>query len=80
MIKRLLFNRVDTKARRPAIGRQNNFTIDTTPDKAQPPLSIAHLAKTWAQVTLHPAIFQPVPVTARFAASQGWVCFHIIHK
>ena len=65
MVEGFLFNWINTKATGTAIAVQYNFAMFAAAHITQPPLSLTHLTKARAQVTLHPPIFQTVPIFGR---------------
>jgi len=62
MIERLLLYRIDTETAGAAIGEQFDLPIFGTANETQSTLALAQLARSWADIALHPAIVQRVPV------------------
>src|SRR5215470_6908036 len=62
MIERLLLYRIDTEAARAAIGEQFDLSAVGPANEAQSTLAITQLARSRADIALHPAIIQRVPV------------------
>jgi hypothetical protein len=62
MIERLLLYRIDTETARAAIGEQFDLSAFGPANEAQSTLAFAQLARSWADIALHPAIVQGVPV------------------
>ena len=77
MVQRLLLDRIEAKPRRPAIGCENDLVVLARPDKTKAPLALMQLAFARAEVALHAAISEPVPVAARDGSTHINV-FHIV--
>jgi hypothetical protein len=61
MVERLLLYGVNTESGSPAITGQNHTLFTGLADKAKAALARSQFTTTRTQVTLKPAIFQPMP-------------------
>jgi hypothetical protein len=62
MIERLLLDRIDTEAARAPIGEELDLSAFGPANEAQSTLALVQLARSRADIALHPAIVQRVPV------------------
>jgi hypothetical protein len=62
VVQRLLLDRIDAKAARPAVRRQDDLPVLALPDEAETALALVQAAKPRAEVALHPAVVETVPV------------------
>jgi hypothetical protein len=67
MIERLLFDRVDAKARRAPIGSEHHLIALPRAHEAQASLTFVQPATARTDVALDAAILQDVPIPPRFA-------------
>src|SRR5438105_2688706 len=65
MVERLLLDRVDAEAGRPAVGREDDLVVPAAAHEAQTALPFVQLAIAGAQVALDAPVFETVPVPAR---------------
>src|SRR6516225_6892119 len=62
MIERLLLNRIDAKARRTSIGRQDHLVALAHSHEAEAALPLMQFAVPRADVALDPSVVDPVPL------------------
>ena len=65
MVERFFFDRVDAKPAGSTIGKKHHLPARVASHKAQTPLALMQLAKTWANQTFDPAIFKLAPIAGR---------------
>ena len=61
MIQGFLFNGINTETTGATVGGELDLSVQTLTYKAQSPLPLPKLAKTWTQVTLNPVVFEFMP-------------------
>ena len=64
MGERLLLDRVDAEARGAAIGGEDDAIVAPGAHEAQAALALVQLAQARADVALHAAVVEPMPVAA----------------
>ena len=62
VVERLLLDRVDAESAGAAVGGEHHLVVDPAPDEAQATLTLAQPAGARADVALHPAVLERVPV------------------
>jgi hypothetical protein len=67
MIERFLFDRVDAKSRRAAIGREHHLIALPRTHEAKAALAFVQLATPRAEIALDAPVRQRMPIAARFA-------------
>ena len=65
VVQRLLLDGVDAEAAGAAVGRENHFAVQAAADEAQPTLALAKPAEARAQIALHAAVVELMPVASR---------------
>lgn len=62
MVQWFFLDGIDAKTTRTAVGRQDDLVVFPSAYKAHSSLTFVKLACAWADVALHPAVLEPVPV------------------
>ena len=68
VVERLLLDRVDAEAARPAVGGEHDPVVPASPDEAEAALPLTQPAGARAEVTLDSPVGEPVPVSGRHRA------------
>jgi hypothetical protein len=79
VVERLLLYRIDTEARRAAVGGQHHPIADPLAHEASAALLAVQAAVARAQVALHAAVVEHVPV-ARRIESRADAKIEIVHR
>jgi hypothetical protein len=62
MVQGLFFDWINTEATGAAIGREHDFTVFARTHETQAALALVQLAVARAEITLHPAVIECVPI------------------